>query len=69
VTEKEVHDGYFHLAPKFKGGKSWGGPFELAPDPDGALTKGELEGVCREGDENPAGGGTGQVRDDLGNEG
>jgi diadenosine tetraphosphate (Ap4A) HIT family hydrolase len=38
---------HFHLAPKYKGGKSWGEPFDLAPDPDGVLPEEELEGVIR----------------------
>jgi diadenosine tetraphosphate (Ap4A) HIT family hydrolase len=38
---------HFHLVPKYKGGKSWGGPFELAPDPAGVLPAGELEEVIR----------------------
>jgi diadenosine tetraphosphate (Ap4A) HIT family hydrolase len=33
---------HFHLVPKYKGGKSWGGPFELAPDPAEILPEGEL---------------------------
>jgi diadenosine tetraphosphate (Ap4A) HIT family hydrolase len=38
---------HFHLVPKYKGGKSWGGPFELTPDPDWILPDEELEGVIR----------------------
>jgi diadenosine tetraphosphate (Ap4A) HIT family hydrolase len=40
-------DGYphvhFHLVPKYKGGKSWGAPFDLAEDPAGKLPKEELD--------------------------
>jgi len=36
---------HFHLAPKYKGGKSWGSPFDLSPDPNGALSKEELNGL------------------------
>jgi diadenosine tetraphosphate (Ap4A) HIT family hydrolase len=42
-------DGYphlhFHLVPKYKGGKSWGGPFDLASDPAGAVSEAELHGL------------------------
>jgi diadenosine tetraphosphate (Ap4A) HIT family hydrolase len=38
---------HFHLVPKYKGGKSWGGPFELAPDPAGVLPEGELAGLIK----------------------
>jgi diadenosine tetraphosphate (Ap4A) HIT family hydrolase len=36
---------HFHLVPKYKGGKSWGGPFDLSPDPDGIVSKEDLDGL------------------------
>jgi diadenosine tetraphosphate (Ap4A) HIT family hydrolase len=36
---------HFHLVPKYKGGKSWGGPFELTPNPNGVLAEEELTGL------------------------
>jgi diadenosine tetraphosphate (Ap4A) HIT family hydrolase len=38
---------HFHLVPKYKGGKSWGGPFELASDPNGSLPEEELAGLIK----------------------
>jgi diadenosine tetraphosphate (Ap4A) HIT family hydrolase len=43
-TYPHVH---FHLVPKYKGGKSWGGPFELTPNPDGVLPGEELNGLIK----------------------
>lgn len=39
-TYPHVH---FHLVPKYKDGKSWGAPFELAPDPKRELPIEELQ--------------------------
>ncbi|GHU86621.1 HIT family protein [Spirochaetia bacterium] len=33
---------HFHLVPKYKGGKSWGSPFDLSPDPAGDISPEEL---------------------------
>jgi diadenosine tetraphosphate (Ap4A) HIT family hydrolase len=33
---------HMHLVPKYKGGKSWGAPFDLAPDPSGMVSAEEL---------------------------
>jgi diadenosine tetraphosphate (Ap4A) HIT family hydrolase len=38
-TYPHVH---FHLVPKYHEGKSWGGPFELAPNPDKFLSAQEI---------------------------
>ncbi|MDR1210630.1 MAG: HIT family protein, partial [Spirochaetaceae bacterium] len=42
-------DGYphvhFHLVPKYKGGKSWSAPFDLAEDPAGKLPAQELDTI------------------------
>lgn len=43
-TYPHVH---FHLVPKYQGGKSWGGPFELAPNPDKLLPPEELAGLIK----------------------
>ena len=43
-TYPHVH---FHLVPKYQGGKSWGGPFELAPNPDKFLPSEELAGLIK----------------------
>jgi diadenosine tetraphosphate (Ap4A) HIT family hydrolase len=39
-TYPHVH---FHLVPKYKDGKSWGKPFELAEDPAGKVSAAELQ--------------------------
>jgi diadenosine tetraphosphate (Ap4A) HIT family hydrolase len=36
---------HFHLVPKYKGGKSWGSPFDLASDPAGEVSPEELKGL------------------------
>jgi diadenosine tetraphosphate (Ap4A) HIT family hydrolase len=45
-------DGYphvhFHLVPKYKGGKSWGSPFDLSADPAGAVSPEELKGLIEQ---------------------
>jgi diadenosine tetraphosphate (Ap4A) HIT family hydrolase len=39
-TYPHVH---FHLVPKYKDGKSWGKPFDLAADPAGMVGEAELK--------------------------
>jgi diadenosine tetraphosphate (Ap4A) HIT family hydrolase len=45
-------DGYphlhFHLVPKYKDGKSWGAPFDLAADPAGAVSEAELQDLIKQ---------------------
>jgi diadenosine tetraphosphate (Ap4A) HIT family hydrolase len=36
---------HFHLVPKYKGSKSWGGPFDLTPNSDEVLAAEELTGL------------------------
>ncbi|MDR1863775.1 MAG: HIT family protein [Treponema sp.] len=36
---------HFHLVPKYKGGKSWGSPFDLPLDPTGIMPPEELTGL------------------------
>jgi diadenosine tetraphosphate (Ap4A) HIT family hydrolase len=43
-TYPHVH---FHLVPKYKDGKSWGGPFELALNPDNAAPKNEIDELIK----------------------
>lgn len=38
---------HMHLVPKYKGGKSWGGPFDLAPDPAGFVSENELKEIIK----------------------
>jgi diadenosine tetraphosphate (Ap4A) HIT family hydrolase len=39
---------HFHLVPKHKDGKTWGGPFDLPLAPEGTVSPEELKGLIEE---------------------
>jgi ATP adenylyltransferase len=39
---------HFHLVPKVRDGKGWGGMFEMMPEPKTLLTEGEYEELVKE---------------------